>query len=82
MKYTKKEIELYERLTEIGIISENMSKIFSKSVQNYANQKKKEMNKWVGKIVNNLVDLNKVLKKTKIPKKFRILKGLENEIHR
>ena len=79
MKYTKKEIELYERLTEIGIISENMSKMFSKSIQNYANQKKKEMDKWVGKIVNNLVDLNKVLKKTKIPKKFLILNKLEDK---
>ena len=79
MKYTDKEIRLYEGLTEIGIISENMSEIFSKSVQNYANQKKKEMDKWVGKIVNNLVDLNKVLKKTKIPKKFRILNKLEDK---
>ncbi len=77
MKYTDEEIKLYEALTEIGIISENMSKIFRVNVQGYAKQSKKELDKWVGKIVDNLVNLDRVLIKVKVPKKFMILKNLK-----
>lgn len=78
-KYTKLEIELYEKLTEIHLIQNKMSKIFSNNVINYANQNKKELDLWVRKIVYNLVGLDKVLEEAKIPKKFLILDKLSED---
>lgn len=79
MEYTEKEIKLYEVLTEIRIIARNMSSIFSRNIYGYRIQKKKEMDRWVSKIVDNLVELERVLEKAKIPKKFLILNELEDK---
>lgn len=79
MKYTKKEIKLYEALTNIYSVSNEMFEIFNKNIFNYANQDREQMNRWVRKIVDNLVELDRVLKEAKIPKKFLILNKLENK---
>ncbi len=56
-----------------------MSEIFRNNVPNYANQSKKEIDKWVREIVNKIVYLDKVLDEAEIPKKFLILDGLEEK---
>ncbi len=75
-KYTKLEIELYENLAKIYFIHDEMIETFRNNVPNYANQNKKEMGKWVLKIVYFSSDLRKVLDEAKIPKKFLILNKL------
>ncbi len=78
-EYTELERELYEKLAKIFPIRNEMVSIFSNNVFNYARQNKEEMSKWIMKIVNNLVKLDKVLEEAKIPKKFMILDSLDDK---
>ena len=78
-KYTELERELYKNLAKIYSVHNKMKEIFRTNIFNYVRQDKKEMDKWVRKIVDNLVDLEFALEKTKIPKKFLILNSLEDK---
>ncbi len=77
-KYTKLEIKLYEDLAKIYSVHKKMTETFSKNILNYSRQTKKEMDKWVMKIVQHLVEFDKVLRGVKIPKKFLIINKLED----
>ncbi len=78
-KYTELERELYEDLAKIESIKRNMVEIFKNNVLNYARQSKEELDKWVRKILNNLVDLDNLLEKAKVPTKFSIINSLHNK---
>ncbi len=75
-KYTELEIELYECLAKIEIIKRNMIETFKDNVYNYARQNKEKLNKWVRNILDNLVNLDNILEKAKVPTKFAITNSL------
>ncbi len=77
-KYTKLEIKLYEDLTKIHITYTKMIRIISErfsilSKNQRTDDKKK---KWIGNIFEELIEIRKILKEAKIPKKFLILNKL------
>lgn len=69
-QYTKLEIKLYERLTQIILAFGGFSEKWKDSVINYKDNKK------IRKTIEEFVNLSNLIGDTKIPKKFLILNKL------
>ncbi len=76
MKYTDKEIKLYEVLAKINSANNDMIRVFANNIGELL--KIENSNEWMDKFTKELFVINEILKKAKIPKKFLILNKLED----
>ncbi len=77
MRYTKKEIKFYEILAKINSANNEMIRVFANNIGELL--KIENSNRWMDEFTDKIFEINHILKKTKIPKKFMILNKLEDK---
>ena len=77
MNYTKSEIKFYEKLAEISSIRTDMVKVVSWNFGKILEVSKQH--KWLKEFMEKVWELDKIISRAKIPKKFLILNKLEDK---
>ncbi len=77
MTYTEKEIKLYEKLAKVSCIRTEIMGIIGMDIGKIIGLSKEK--KWFEQLIGNFFELDKVISRANIPKKFLILNSLKEE---